>query len=477
MINKNKIIIGCCVFLHLILFFVPSVNQEFAFVDAARYFQSGQNFLIEQYFSYQANTLGMPYIGWLLSHFVSFDMLWVMRGISVFGIILLGLGIINFSKFLNKNEVVHYILLFVLLNPLVWVYSGRATADFFPAALGFFAFSLVLTDKLTHGKSILIGIFLGLAMILKYHTVCFLFFLLAWAFYQKNEKNIILMMSTIFCIALGLLAGYLIWVYFYFGFWITPPMYQTVHRIQLSNLVNNFSLYVGYLVMLCLPVSFFLPGAKNFLKKYWAILSVLSFVLFMLGFFGLKDGGEMNLGPLDRYINPSIVAGMFLVLSSLFLLYFVYEWRGVQSKENKINRIFGVAILMSIMLFSASRPAQRYLLVVLPFFVFMLPGITVFKKSILKISLLLYILVDVFIMYSQWCTGTASIEMTKIIREKGWIELTDPGAIESHVGDQFFVTRNYKKQYVVVVGDNKGALVRVQKGLGLMKKTSSLVLI
>ena len=75
---------------HISLIAFPQVNLEFAFVDGAKYFLSPEHnkTQLAQYFTYQANTLGLPL---LLSGFARWfpgaDILVLMRLLNVADVI------------------------------------------------------------------------------------------------------------------------------------------------------------------------------------------------------------------------------------------------------------------------------------------------------------------------------------------------------------------------------------------------------
>ena len=151
-IVNNKfliLLVFIVVAIRISLIALPQVNLEFAFIDGAKYFLSPEDnkILLDQYFNYQANTLGLPL---LLSGFArcfpGADILVLMRLLNVTGILLLSFSIISISRHFGKDNTLT-ILALILLNPLVWTFSGRATADFLPMALGLFAIALALVRR------------------------------------------------------------------------------------------------------------------------------------------------------------------------------------------------------------------------------------------------------------------------------------------------------------------------------------------
>lgn len=466
-------VIGGFFLAHCLLVVLPSINLEFAFVDAARYFEIGDKSLIDQYFRFQANTLGLPYISWLVSVvFPNLSLLTIIRLLSASGIILLGIGILNFSRHLNRNDSTSLLIL-ILLNPLVWTFSGRATADFLPAALGIFAISIALIPSKTILHVICAGILLGAAAILKYHAIFLLLALIPFLWNEKSKRFDIKSLILISALSASLLLMFLIIIHENFGFWVTPPIYQSIHGLNLGSLVNNFFLYIGYLILLCTPLSLLLPEYKSFFLKRRYLIICGTGLIFILGYIGFQDGGELNLGPLDRFIDKNIMAGVFLLLSSLFLIPLI------SNSENKnierFNLFLAIAILGIIAFFSLTRPAQRYLLVVLPLFFFLIPATVIGNKRVLISTITLYAFINLFIGYSQWCTGTAAVKMINAVKTAGLLDVTHPGAIEGHIGNQFDINKRGNSKFIVIAGDNPAAIIRTQSGVSITKKTFSLI--
>jgi len=470
---KHVALLGVFFFAHCLLILLPAINLEFAFVDAARYFKTGDTTLIHQYFLLQANTIGLPFLSSLASFLApDLDMLIVIRLLSASGIILLGIAILNLCDFFNRKESLH-LLIIILLNPLVWVFSGRATADFLPAALGIFAISIAIQKNISVSNIICSGILLGLASILKYHAIFFLLLLTPFFWNSITRTFKFKYFFIVASISLGLLTLFLILVFVNFGFWITPPVFQSIHGLSLSDFINNFFLYTGYLILLCSPASLIFFKWKDFFQKYKLLVIAILILTFFIGFMGLHDGGELNFGPLDRFVNKSIFAGLFFVLSLFFLLPFFSNLE-IQNSKN-ICTALTIAILLIIAAFSLTRPAQRYLLVVIPIFIFLIPPKVIKNKYIFISTIILYSLINLFVAYSQWCTGTASQKMVNAIKSAGLINISNPGVIEGHVGNQFKKNSSNEFKYTVISGEDDSAIIKVQSGISFIDKKYSLI--
>lgn len=474
MVKINHILLISIIFItHLLLINLPPINLEFVFADASRYFENGDKNLIDQYFRLQANTLGLPYLSWVLSYLSpNIDFLTLIRLLSASGNFLLGIAIINFCRHLKRDDSITLLIL-ILLNPLVWIFSSRATADFFPAALGIFAISIVVNQYLSISRILCCGLLLGIAAILKYHSILLLIFLIPFLWNFKNKIFDFISFFTISFISISLVLIFLVVIHENYGFWVTPPAFQSIHRISLIDVINNFFLYIGFLILLCAPISLAIDNFKSFFVKYKFLILIGIFLIFTIGYIGFQDRGELNLGPLDRFLNKNLMAGIFLLLSSLFLMPLFFNSSNEEFKH--FNILLAIAILVVIFIFSLSRPAQRYLLVILPFFFFLVPKNIISNKIILITTISLLTFANIFLVYSQWCTGTASIKMVDAVRAAGLINVTHPGVIEGHIGNKFDINLRSDSKYIIVNGENPDAYIKVSSGIFLFKKRLSLI--
>jgi hypothetical protein len=140
-----------------------------------------------------------------------------------------------------------------------------------------------------------------------------------------------------------------------------------------------------------------------------------------------------------------------------------------------------VAIIIFLLMLSLSRPAQRYLLFVIPLFyvVILLPPRL--HRVMLASAILLSIALDIYILLNQVASGVAQEEMAARIAERGLLSKTDPGPLASNIGDRFFPFRNETKTFAVVAGDVEGKIVGVHYSVfprvPFIGKTYSLVLL
>lgn len=453
---------------HLLLIKLSSVNFEFAFVDASAYFKTLNPTLIHQFFFYQANTLGLSYLAHIISLiFPGVEFLILIRLINLVGLILLSVGVINICHFLNKKS---FTLITVLLifNPLIWTYVGRATADFLPMALGVFSISLALGPKQFSLKSFFSGLLFGLSCLLKYHTIVLLIFLLPLMYDKFPLRFIIRKILFILMIITPMLAYYLIAIKSNFDFWITPPRFLDRHRVEFnfSNLLNNFILYSGFLSLSVLPTTFFSKEFLYSIKKYWKSFLAILLISVFLGTTFFIDLGELNFGPLDVYLDEKF---RIFILSVLVLVPLVLLM--IADKNKNFRSRLGLSVLIVLILLSSTRPAQRYLLFVIPFFIFFIPENILKSRTVILSTFFLFFLINSFIELSRFSSGSAAEKMVDKLVRDGILQQTIPGVIEGHVGNKFFEAKDFRKYYIVASRSNLRTIFSVTSGASFFKKT------
>lgn len=462
------------IFIQSILALSPAVNLEFAFVGAAEYFRTSQSVLIDQYFTYQANTLGMSYLAhWVSTLFPQIDLLFLMRFINILGFPLLIVGVYRVNRYIGINSFPVVVLLTVL-NPLVWAFSARATADFMPAALGLFAISMALGKERALLKSVAAGVLLGLAAVLKYHVLCMLPLLAALLVYKEGYRLAFNKLFVITTISLLFLSFYLFKVHEVFGFWVAPEKYKMVHDLKLYNVVNNFVLYLGFLVLLALPTFFLSSALWRELAGKWKHLLVSLLVMAFLGGMFFHETGELNLGPLDAYVSERVrVVGLSLLFVFGWVLIF-FKGEGRES-FGRVRILVGLSVLFVVLSLSLTRPAQRYLLFVLPVFMMILPRDIIRNRVVVAFAVMLFITANAVIETNKWSAGLAAQKMLGELSERGIIQVTNPGAISPSVGDAFFEYPDSERIYLVVPGPVADAIVTVSAGPRFLGRTFSLV--
>jgi hypothetical protein len=468
----STIIVMVVIAVHSAMLFFPPVNFEFAFADAARYFNAPANhLLLDEYFDVQANTVALPYFAAVMARvFPGIEALTMIRVINLMGIALLGIGIFRICTYLKIKHSALIVTL-VLLNPIVWTYSGRATADFLPMAVGIFAISLMLGERYFLLRLLSAGIMLGLGAIFKYHTLCVLVFLAALLARYRPLGESIWKTSAVAVISIAMVGLYLVKAHAVFGFWVAPPKFQETHHLRVTAVFNNFILYVGFLGLCGLPTFFFFPGLRDAARKYWRYLIPALCFSFLVGMFGLHDGGELNFGPLDALTGPTFRAIVLSLMSVIALMLIFMS----TANDDRNRRLLGCAVIVVLLVFSMTRPAQRYLLFLLPFLLFALPSAVFKSRAVLVSMFFLFVAGNVVIEYSRWSVGSAAEMLANKIEAANLLDVTDAGAMQMHTGDRFYQFNGNPKRFIVLQGANPKAIATGYGGFGYLRKSFSLL--
>jgi membrane-associated HD superfamily phosphohydrolase len=168
-----------------------------------------------------------------------------------------------------------------------------------------------------------------------------------------------------------------------------------------------------------------------------------------------------------------------IILSMMGLAGLLLFFKSIYSESrNKINSYVVIAIIFVLLVFSLSRPSQRYLILLIPFFILMLPTNLLKSRFVLFSTLAIFISADIVIELSRYATGMASKNVADMLEVSSLLSVTDPGAIEGHQGGRVYSYRNLTKLYVVVPGDksvNPDAILSSPPTSLLIKKSFSVV--
>jgi hypothetical protein len=468
---------------HLLLYRLPPINQEWAFVDAARYFETHQPDFLARYFSVQANTLGVPFLVYAIHKAISFlEIGSIPRLLAASGFIFMGAALVRINRLTGSKIDPIILLAAVFLNPLIWTFGGRGTADFFPAALALFSLSLFWDREVGVGRLGIAILMFGIAITLKYHAMILLpiVWIEALTRAEMTFKRTFLKLTLCTILILLLPVGYLFTVKENFGFWFAPAAFQNMHHMDFnpSFVAKNFIAYMGYLALLCFPLSFFFirQQVRGWRRMRRFIGMIMGF--FLAGYIFLTPSAEMNFGPLDMYLNARVTGGIFAACAWIFQLIL---WKGILIYRNdkNANRLM-VCCALSILIFvgclSVTRPTQRYLLFVLPLlYFFILPSLAGYGR-LLFATLLLCVLINLYIGLNQFATGSAAMDLTRKIERGGLINVTNPGVIIGHTGNFFPVDVTANKKYIIVAGRSPQSLLFSESHpLPFVRKTFSLI--
>lgn len=464
------LVILAATLLHVFLIWLPGVNLEWVFADGARYFDSHDPLLLKNYFFLEANTLGMPFVASAFHHVVPFlAYIMVLRILSASSFLLLGYSLLKLHSLLQQAYNPAVLLTVIFLNPLIWTFGGRGTADLLPVALTLFAITLFWQpDSCPMRLAAAVAIY-GIAITLKYHAVLLLPFVGLEILTRPGVTTgkAVGRYGLIVALIAVIPGSYALLAHRLYGFWFAPPKFKAMHglNLNLTSVIMNVIGYAAYLCLLLLPFSL-AAILERFNTTRRALITICAVcAIFIVGFYSVTLGDEMRFGPLDAYINPRVCGGVFLVFAAMFV--FLASKILLDATTLSARRYLlciSVGIVIFVLVLSLARPAQRYLLFVLPLSYFFVVNDRRGGRIIAGTAVLLYAALNLFICLNQIATGSVSQEMVQQITERGLLGDTNPGKlIMGNAGNRFpDLTGGGAKGYTVISGSSPNAIVTVE---------------
>ena len=446
--NLIYIILVFSLFFHIICVNFYPVNFEFIFFEASSFIKEGfKKEIASQFFDMQANTFLFSFVISFFSIIFPFiEPVHIGKIISLSSFIFISLAALNLLEkktFSNSNNFNHigYFLVFLILNPLIWVFGYRATPDVISVALAFYGFSIIYKYPKNNNYLYFAAIILGFATSLKVLTGIYLIagmMLVKFSYIKKNFTN---------CLIIAILYAIIPLVYFSityynFNFLLFTPYYQSVLTSVYNPALylNNLILYLSFLFIFSTPIltGNIIINIKNFSVKSIIINAPIYLIAYYLGSTDLIPSDEMNFGFFSNYLNSNILNGLLYCCSysAVLLMYFKIR-RSYFIKDFLSIRLLFVVIVY-LLIIASSLASQRYLIVILPLFYFIF-RFYIYEGFKLNLLFLLVICVpaNILLVTNQYLSGSVSSKMVKYINENNLMENVCPNAIGVHAGHEF----------------------------------------
>ncbi|GAN33347.1 MAG: hypothetical protein DYG83_11775 [Candidatus Brocadia sp. AMX2] len=456
---------------HGIYLNTPWVNFEYSFAEASRgILDTTYTVGLEKYWEVEANPLGYSLVTAIIASFLDISF-WSVRIPSLAGgiAILVAGWIFHHSKNFKNDSLFFLWAAIISLNPLVWIYSGRATADILPVGLVVLAFLFCYCAQDRLWIHFIGGVCFALASLVKFNSLLLGLGIVYLLFTDQNGKIIwscekitaFLFYSLLPTIVLGI---YFLVIYDRFGIVFMPEIFKVAHfEGYAKGFITNLGMYASYLTML-LALTSVLPVIhlwKVWTRKNFFILTV---IVFFMGFafwniLSSFSMGEMDFGGLYEVLLNRKIISLIRVGSFVFTFFLFIELVDTAFRERKRMNFFLLYVLIPFLIISSfSKPVQRYLSFCLPFVTFYL--IIILGSRMPRLihwigwtSVFVSALITLFGVLYQIRQGVASENMVHWVILNGYLKdtrLTD--TVKPHVGYHFFQNPDGKKKYVVDVG-------------------------
>ena len=455
---------------HGIYLNTPWVNLEYAFGEAARgilnpYYTTG----FEKYWEVEANPLGYSLITASIASFLGISF-WSIRIPSLLGgIAILVAGWLFYRSKDFKNNALFFLWTAIIsITPLVWIYSGRATADVLPVGLVVLAFLFCYYAEERLWIHLIAGLCFSLASLVKLHSIL-LGVGFVYILFTDQEGKInwsrrrglkFLFYSLLPAVILGI---YFLVIYSQFGIVFIPEQHkEALVEGYAKNFVSAFLMYNSLLGTMFATFCFL---SITHLQKIWSKRNILILMIIILiagsvfwRTLSSFPAGEMGFSNLyDTLLNQKVISliriGGFILAFFLFIELINTAFR----EESKTALFFLCSILPFLVILSFFKPCQRYLLFCLPFLSFYLVVILGSRMPRLTHwmgwpSIAVFIAINVFSIFHQIGQGRASENMAQWVISNGYLNNTEPGAILPHAGHHFLQNQEGQKKYIINIG-------------------------
>tara|TARA_Y100000389_G_scaffold186453_1_gene206823 strand:- start:4745 stop:6289 length:1545 start_codon:yes stop_codon:yes gene_type:complete len=439
--KHSYIVIIFFTIIHLIFAGLWPVNFEFTFSEAAKYLKNFDIRYIDFYISNNANTLAFPIIVGVIHKVIPFDTLVIAKIISASSYLIMGVAVINFYKKLNFTKDVAYCLIFIYLNPIVWVLGFRGTPDLFSSSLALLAASLLIQQNLFNLKRFFYLILFSSAILIKPITAIFSILIFYFKFLDNNFKfNLYYIRSSVGEILI-IITPTILYLIFFIQFFSNE---NTINYVDIINekfgrgFYNNFFLYLGF-IFLSISILLFSKKKYIFIFIFLSSIILLSSIYFDNSFDKDNDG-EMNFGflstsiPNNLYYIYMIFLGVLMLSIFIFLCVFIFR-----KSDIDFNKAFPflLCFIVCVVILSLFRPVQRYLILILPISILF---VSEFRKKNIFISIsyiCFFSLINILIINNQITNSLISKKVYNYLYEKKILSDTYPGELNPHIRHLF----------------------------------------
>jgi hypothetical protein len=472
-----------CVIGHLFYINTPLVNYEWVFFEGVKgiVYENYREGVLS-FFTYQANPIGLSICASITNIIFGLPVsYWSIRIPSLLGVILILYSFLSFNSYRNgKTGILSSIWCsLVVLSPLIWILSGRATADVLPLGLVCLSYILCLKAKTKNKYYLLSFLVLAIASLVKFHAAI-MGIGIPYIIYLNNDSKLtkrFFKIVSLYCIILlSTLIVYFVIIYKYFNILFIADHLKDTVRISFVYSPIVFLSYSYFVVLLLGPISFLSPihlWGKVKSRTYIITIIIgilLSIITIRYGEIGI---GEMSYGMLGSMLNGKMIIAIKVVCSSIFILLILDIFIELRKGVDPFLRLLSIIIITYLIVCSLGRPAQRYLIFCLPFLYYFLVFYRLDYRRlvhiiILVVTLIVFSITNITVVLYQVSQASAAENMVKWLSGANLLKKTVPGAIHDHCGHYFIpYQKSLPTEYYVSEFKSGGQIVVHEEGVNL----------
>ena len=439
------------------------VNLEYPFSMAARGL-SDPRFAdqLDVYFGVQANPLGYSFVLALLYKIVGYhDWFWLAKLPSLCGALMIIVSgwMLTRDRWHGRRSLFYFWSSLIILHPMIIAYGTAATADVLP--VGLLMLSLAVAYKSTNDQifsKFLSALLFGFAIVVKYNSA---FFGLAFIYIaivggtqaKKSMMQICRDISIFVIVPFIFLVTYIWWLYNRYQIFVSPGLTGgKPNFLDGASWTLGFGKYLSFLGIFIGFISILIIAneSRTFFQRLKFVAIIFGTLLFGWFVLYLKVMREMNFGYVFGSLNLRMLETFGLLAGVCFCLHAFKQF----CNKDRLLQILICGLAPYLVMISASRPTQRYL-------IFAVPGALLLVADSLKnfssrsrylsvgITALGFAAVSLLGVSYLRAQGNASENMAVWMEENGVIEQSAPGAIFPHARQHFYGLAQSEVKYDV----------------------------
>ena len=454
------------------------LNWEWGTVLAGRGMSSSEEFFYLQAYkdSGHANPLGYPFMISLIHRVFGFsDVFWYSRVpslVSALIVLIWGFNELRRRDKFSRGMFYSWAVL-IILNPMIFAFSTSATTDV--PATAFFLLGILFLSKYYSMQKTNFVVFAALAMgfssSIKYITPFFapMVLIIFVGLFSKRvvtRAKLVRDVLVFGAVTVSVLLVEILWKWKNTGVLLSARNEEMAPNfLDLTVWLHTFGKYLAFLGLFCgiLPFAFVRKLLNNTSRQIFFAMSAV-----LIGFFGWVISGRLPEGELDFgggfpavvFLSKALQTFGFAGATILILV-------GIRrfKLSDVVSRALMVGLVPYLVLLSASRPTQRYLMYAIPIVLLLLVEALdelpkKVKHFVISITALGFAIVSLWGMSYLTSQGNASEEMAVWVEDNNLISQTSAGAIRPHAGQHWWgIEAGVTRYEIVAVTPSAEALV------------------